>query len=869
MVMVSLVLVSHVPALAQGVKILADQMTQGQVPIAIAAGVESEEQPVGTDALRVAQAIREVFSPDGVVVFMDLGSALLSAEMALEFLTPEQRERVFLSDAPFVEGALAAAAQAATGANVEQILSEAQAALQIKQAQIQLPEAEISGTGPLPAPGAEVRVVVPNPLGLHARPAAQFVRTASRYQAQIRVRNLARNTGWVNAKSIGQVTALGARQGHEIVITAQGPDADEALDALRTLVEEGFGEMGAIVVPPPPPFRAEPRAPSVPHPAPGQPWEGIPASPGAAVGFALRLEPAPLTVTEADARDPEAEWQRLENVLARAEEEVRRLRARTAARAGDEQAAIFDAHALFLSDPDLRARARALIWQGRSAAWAWQQVLDELIETYRHLDDPYMQARVADLQDVQRRVLRLLLGQRPPELHGPVPGILIAEDLTPSETAQMDPDAVFGIVTARGGPTSHVAVLARSLGIPAVVGVGEGVLDIVPGTPVALDGDAGHVWVYPPDEVVKRLRVIRERQGVTIQADLRPARTRDGQRVPVWANIVTPEDARRAVALGAEGVGLMRTEFLFVGRDAPPDEEEQYRIYRAVIEALQGFPLVIRTADIGGDKAVPYLQDQPEENPFLGWRGVRMALDRPELFLTQAKAILRASAQGPVWTMLPMVATPEEVRAAKALWAQAQAELRAQGRRFGAETPLGIMVEIPAAALLAKTLAREVAFFSLGTNDLSQYTLAADRTNPRVAHLADAWHPAVLRLIAHTVNAAHDAGIPVGVCGELAGDPAAAVLLVGLGVDELSANPPVVPQIKAALRAVTLAQARSWAQAALNMTEASQIRAWMRERLAEALHQAAEEDKAEQDESTRQTPSPTNPDDGNDLKPHP
>ncbi len=832
-VMVSLVLVSHVRELAQGVKILAEQMTQGQVPIALAAGVESDEQPVGTDALRVAQAIREVYSPDGVVVFMDLGSALLSAEMALEFLEPAQRERVFLSDAPFVEGALAAAAQAATGAAVEQVLAEARAALQVKQAQIQRPEVDIPGTGPLPAPGAEVRVVVPNPLGLHARPAARFVSTAARYQAQIRVRNLTRGTEWVNAKSIGQVTALGVRQGHEIAIAAQGPDAEQALDALRRLVEEGFGEMEA---PPPPPPTARPRPGP---PAADQPWEGIPASPGAAVGPALRLAPAALHVPERATQDPEAEWQRLEDALAQAEAEIRSLRARTAARAGEAQAAIFDAHALFLADPDLRARARALIWQGRSAAWAWQHVLDELIEAYQHLDDPYMQARIADLRDVQRRVLRLLLGQAAPVLQGPTPGILVADDLTPSDTAQLDPEAVQGIVTARGGPTSHVAVLARSLGIPAVVGVGPEVLTVEPGTPLAVDGDTGQVWVRPPAAVVERLRGRRAAQAAATRADTRPAFTRDGHRVPVWANIVTPDDARRAVALGAEGVGLMRTEFLFVGREAPPDEDEQYRVYRAVVEALQGRPLVIRTADIGGDKAVPYLQEQPEANPFLGWRGVRMALERPELFLTQARAILRAGARGPVWAMLPMVATLDEVRAAKALWAQAQDELQARGVAFDAHMPLGIMVEIPAAALLAEALAREVAFFSLGTNDLSQYTLAADRTNPRVAHLADAWHPAVLRLIARTVEAARSVGIPVGVCGELAGDPAAAVLLLGLGVDELSVNPPMVPQVKAALRVVTAAQARAWAHAALKMTSAAQVRAWMRARLAEAQTAAA------------------------------
>ncbi len=833
--MVSLVLVSHVRELAQGVKILAEQMTHGQVPIAIAAGVPSEEAPVGTDALAVAQAIQKVYTPDGVVVFMDLGSALLSAEMALEFLQPEQRAHVFLSDAPFVEGALAAAAQAATGASVQQVLEEARAALQVKQAQIERAEPQaVPDTGPLPAPTAQARVQVRNPLGLHARPAARFVRTASRFQAHIRVRNLTRESPWVNAKSIGQVTSIGVRGGHEIALAAQGPDAEEAVQALRALVETGFGEVE--------PAAAEPQDTATPQaPSPGEPWRGIAASPGAAVGPAVRLDPGLPSVPKNSANPPRDEWQRLEEALAQAEAEVRSLQARTAARAGDAEAAIFEAHALFLADPDLRRRAQALIWQGRSAAWAWKQVLDELIATYQALDDPYMRARVIDLRDVQRRVLRLLLGQAPATLQGPTPGILVADDLTPSDTAQLDPERILGIATARGGATSHVAILARSLGIPAVVGLGPQVQQIAPGTPLALDGDQGLLWVEPPDEVVARLRGRQAQRRAAQRPDLEPAFTRDGYRVPVWANIVTPDDARRAVALGAEGVGLMRTEFLFVNRDAPPDEEEQYRIYRAVADVLQDRPLVIRTADIGGDKAVPYLQGEPEPNPFLGWRGVRMALDRPDLFLTQARAILRAAVDRAVWVMLPMVATLEEVRAAKALWQQAQEELRVRGVPFDPQVPLGIMVEIPAAALLAEKLAAEVAFFSLGTNDLSQYTLAADRTNPRVAKLADAWHPAVLRLIARTVEAARAAGIPVGVCGELAGDPAAAVLLVGLGIDELSVNPPMVPQVKAALRAVTLEQAQTWARAALEMRDGDQVRAWLRERLAQARPSAADQ----------------------------
>ncbi len=828
--MVGLVIVAHSARLAQGVKELADQMVQHRVPIATAGGVDDPENPFGTDAMKVLEAVQQVYSPDGVVILMDLGSALLSAEMALEFLPEEQRAHVYLSDAPLVEGAIAAAVRAATGGTANEVLAEARTALQAKQAQLGLAPPE---AGPpeehLPGEGREIRLVVRNRLGLHARPAAQFVTTASRYSARVYVRNVTRNTDWVNAKSINQVATLGVRQGHEIAIRAEGEDADEALQALRALVEANFGEPEEGPTVPQPPTTPEPSTPT------GE-GVGIPASPGIAIGPAHLFIPVPVEIPREPSDPPEVAWQQLLSALEAAEQELREVKAQAGQHVGAYEAAIFDAHMLFLEDPALRDRARALIFQeGMHPAAAWAQAVDEMIASYRGLDDPYMQARAVDLEDVKRRVLRLLLGTEAKPPRPTRPSVLVAEDLTPSDTAQLDAQRVLGIVTALGGATSHTAILARALGIPAVVGVGPEILRVEEGEEIALDGFEGRVWIRPDPELKARLEErrqqwLRERNALRQKAQ-EPGRTKDGHRVEVVANIIGVADAMAALNYGAEGVGLMRTEFLFVDRDAPPSEEEQWAVYQQVADILGERPLVIRTVDVGGDKPIPYLQLEPEPNPFLGWRGIRLCLDRPDILETQFRAILRASVGHNIKIMLPMVSDIEEVRAAKRIFRQAQEALRARGIPFDEHVELGIMVEVPAAALLSDHMAREVDFFSVGTNDLSQYTLAADRTNARVAHLADGLNPAVLRLIRQAVQAAHAAGIWIGVCGEIAGDEVAAPILVGLGVDELSMNPPAIPRVKEVLRLLTLEEMEQLARQALEAQRAEEVRAMGREKL--------------------------------------
>ena len=669
----------------------------------------------------------------------------------------------------------------------------------------------------------EIRLTVRNQLGLHARPAAQFVATSARFQSQITVRDLTKDTKYVVAESINQLAMLGVRQGHELAIAAQGYDAEQALAALQALVEANFGEAETRL-------KFQPAAPNKVTPQNKGELLGIPASPGVAIGPVFLYYPTPLQVLERHvADDVETEWQRLQAAIQTAQQEIQALEKQTTTQIGDD-AAIFNAHLLFLADPELINAVRQRIFEQRmTAEVAWQAVVDELVTAYRTLEDSYMQERATDVLDVGQRVQRLLTGTATLGLDIPQPVILVANELTPSDTAQLEPTNVLGICTTLGSATSHSAILARTLGIPAVVGVESEVLNLTNGTLLAFDGESGKVWVKPEPDIVAALQAKRDaRNSAGQQARVKaqhPAITRDGRRVTVVANIGGIADAQVAINLGAEGVGLLRTEFLYLDRTTSASEDEQLAVYQAIAQVMGTRPLIIRTLDVGGDKPLPYLGLQQEANSFLGWRGIRFCLDQPEVLKTQLRAILRASLSHQIKVMFPMIATVAEVQAAKAILAELQTELRQTGISFDEAMEVGIMVEVPSAVAIADHLATEVDFFSIGTNDLSQYIMAADRTNPRVATLADPLHPAVLRMINQTVQLGHEAGIWVGLCGELAADPLAAPILLGLGLDEVSLNPQAIPALKQAITQLTVAEAEAIAQAALKLDSAARVRA--------------------------------------------
>ena len=829
--MVGIVVVSHSDVLAEGVVRLAREMSSPELSLQAAGGIE-EAGVLGTDAERVRGAIERAMSEDGVLVLMDLGSALMSAEFAVEMLEGAAGP-VRLSAAPLVEGAVAAAVAASGGATLEEVAAEARGALAMKASQVSgdgddAPPSPSPDGNDTPAPDATAELEVRNAIGLHARPAARFVELVRSFDADVRVAKAGGGES-VRAGSLTNLVALGARFGDALTVTAAGPDAQAAVDALRELARGGFGDgvsssPAAPAAPPaevPPPEATE----TTETTAAGTVLTGVAASAGVAIGPAHRLGALGEAPPDRDARDAGDETRTLEEGIAAARSAIEHDREVVAGRAGAADAAIFDAHLALLSDDALLEPAHQAIGSGATAERAWYDAAQQVAAVYRGLDEPLLQERATDVLDVGRRVVNAITSADGAGDGGSASasGIVVADELTPADAAGLDPERVLAIATARGSTTAHAAILARALGLPAVVGLGSGVLQVADGTTLLLDGEAGTVMVDPPADMVSDAQERRERDE-TRRAAAReragePAVTRDGERIEVFANLGTGSDAARAVELGAEGVGLLRTEFLFLGRDALPGEDEQAQTLREIAQALQGRPLIVRTLDAGADKPLPALPMPPEDNPFLGVRGIRLALARPDVLATQFRAILRVAAEHPVKTMLPMVATLAEITAARELLDQARADT-------GIDAPmeLGIMVEVPAAALAAARLAAHVDFFSLGTNDLTQYTMAAERGDARLAALLAGPQPAVLRLVAATVAGAAAHGRWVGVCGELAGDPAAAVLLAGLGVTELSMAAALVPEVKAALREVSLADARAAAQAALETDDAQAAR---------------------------------------------
>jgi phosphocarrier protein FPr len=647
--------------------------------------------------------------------------------------------------------------------------------------------------------------------GMHARPAAAFIDLAQSFAAEIRVEHGGKSA---NGKAMSSLLRLGAEGGSTLRIFAAGPDAAAALAALRAAVESGLGDEDEK------PTRADVRA-WVPESS-GRAVSGVAASPGVAIGPLHHFQASHIVVRDT-AGETDTEWEKLRAAIDTARVQLDDVYQGMKTRVGKSEAAIFRAHQAMLNDAELFGEATALVEGGHSAAWAWQQAIERRVAEVRELSDPRLAGRAADLHDVGQRVLRLLAETEHSEAALPAePCILVADDLTPSDTAKLDPQRILGIVTVAGGPTSHTAIIARSLDIPAIVGAGASVLELAAGITCILDGTSGSLYTEPSAAELESARHfqhdMQHQRDEEHVARYQPALTTDGHRIEVVANIGKAGEAAAAVEAGAEGVGLLRTEFLFLERQSPPTEDEQFETYRTMTQALNGLPLIIRTLDIGGDKVVPYLPQPKEDNPFLGIRGIRLCLRKPELFLPQLRAIYRASVTGPVKIMFPMIATLEDLHAAKEIAERVRAELDVP------PVEIGIMVEVPSAVTMAAELAKECDFFSIGTNDLTQYALAMDRMHPALAKQVDGLHPAVLRLIDQTVRAADGAGKWVGVCGGIAGDPRGAVILAGLGVHELSMSIPSVAAVKAHLRSISIAKARLFAKKALACSRADEVR---------------------------------------------
>ncbi|ASL28976.1 phosphoenolpyruvate--protein phosphotransferase [Azotobacter chroococcum] len=652
-------------------------------------------------------------------------------------------------------------------------------------------------------------VTLPNVNGLHARPAAIFAQAAKGFAASI---HLHKQQDRANAKSLVAIMALQTAHGDTLQISAVGEDAELAISTLTQLLVDGCGEAVApvaVVAPVVQPAELSSKL-----------LRGVCASAGSAFGQVVQVAESTLEIPEL-AADQGVERAALERALSNATLALQRLRDTAAS---ETQADIFKAHQELLEDPSLLEQAKDLIAEGKSAAFAWNRATETTATLFKTQGSTLLAERALDLLDVGQRVLKLILGVPDGIWALPDQAILIAEQLTPSQTAALDTSKVLGFATVSGGATSHVAILARALGLPAVCGLPVQALSLANGTQVLLDADKGELHLEPDPLAIEQLHAKRQQQQQRHQRELEQASlaacTRDGHHFEVTANVASLLEAEQAMALGGEGVGLLRSEFLYLERNTAPSHTEQAETYCAIARTLgPERNLVVRTLDVGGDKPLAYVPMDSEENPFLGMRGIRLCLERPQLLREQFRAILSSAGLARLHIMLPMVSQLSELRLARQMLEEEALSLGLK------ELPkLGIMIEVPSAALLADLFAPEVDFFSIGTNDLTQYTLAMDRDHPRLASQADSFHPSVLRLIASTVKAAHAHGKWVGVCGALASETLAVPLLLGLRVDELSVSVPLIPAIKAAIREVELSDCQAIAHQVLGLESAEQVR---------------------------------------------
>jgi multiphosphoryl transfer protein len=800
--MVGLVLVSHSRPLAEAVGNLVRRAVNADVPLTCSGGVGDDRAELGTDAVEIQEAISSVYSADGVLVLMDMGSAILSAETAKDLLNPDQQERVRLTSAPLVEGGIAAAVQAQLGASLDEVANAALQSLLPKQDHVQ----DVALAAPVASPPPELPsseildVTIQNPHGLHLRPAALLIKTLSSFPADVLIENRTASRGPVLARSLVDVARLQIREGDSVRFSISSVNPKPVIDSIRSLVDSQFGESSEPI-------------PSSEADSPTDVSRPFGVSRGIAIGRPLLLDtieasvPSYLVHSAAEIAQ-EAENLRSSVTAAIAEFDTRIDRLRASLRRNELE--IFDAQRMIFADPTILKEVQARIQeQHLNAAAAWHEVLSRYAADQQKAEDPYLRARAADFREVQRTVLSRLIDEKEgsalPNEAFLEATVLVCEELTPTLAERFRRLSIAGVIQLGGGPTSHGAILARALGLPAIGGGKNSLEELRTAQRVAIDGSEGSLWIDPPADILADLVGRQEEEQSesrrALQASQEQAFTKDGTLIQVGGNAGSAKDVSSAHTNGAEFIGLFRSEFLFQDFDQEPNEDQQLAAYQEALGPSDAnFAITVRLLDIGGDKPLKFLPQQKEANPFLGVRGIRLLMANQRFFRAHLRAILRLANSFQVYLLIPMITDLSEILATKKLLAEIAGELSKANVPHRWPIPVGAMIETPSAGLLIGQLLPHLDFVSIGTNDLTQYVLCAERGSALLSSFSDSLHPAVLRICEAVIQAAREQGVKVSICGESASDPEALPIWLGLGLREVSVTAATIPATKSLIR---------------------------------------------------------------------
>jgi phosphoenolpyruvate-protein phosphotransferase/dihydroxyacetone kinase phosphotransfer subunit len=797
--MVGLVLVSHSRPLAEAALDLIRRTVDPNLPITCSGGVGDRREELGTDAVEIQEAITKVHSEEGVLVLMDMGSAILSAETAKDFLEPELREKVFLTSAPLVEGGICAAVQAQSGASISDVVKAARESLLPKQDQLRESTPAEEKLEPAASPvGQEILdLTIDNEYGLHLRPAATLIKTLAAFPGEVLIENRSAGRGPVAAKSLVDVTRLQICRGDSVRFSISSPNPQPLIDSIRSLVATQFGEA---------PQRAE---------VPVEPAEtgAFSVSRGIAIGQPIFLASIPAEIPthtiQSDADVP-TEISRLHSALHASAEEFHARVERLQSSLQPAELDVFEAQRMILEDPTILREVEQKIRKARlNSAAAWHEVFTRHAADQEKANDPYFRTRAADFREVERIGLAHLVetgeSSNLPEKPVANTGILVCDELTPSLVEKLHRLGISGVIQLRGGTTSHGAILARALNLPAIGGAENYQKELRSAQMVAINGAEGGLWIDPSPEILANLKsaeqLEHEQSREALEQSERPALTLDGVEILVAANAGSAEDLWNAHQYGAESIGLFRSEFLFQHFNHEPDEQEQLNAYRDALGTDKKVsPINVRLIDVGGDKPLKFLRSQKEANPFLGLRGVRLLFANPKFFRTHLRTLLRLADLMPIRLLVPMVTDVAEVINVKRLLEEVAQRLKYEGIAHRWSVPLGVMIETPSAALLIDQILPHVDFVSIGTNDLTQYVLCAERGSAALAAFADSLHPAVVRVCQQVIEKCDQASIKISICGEVASDPDAIPILLGLGLREFSVAAAAIPGTKALIR---------------------------------------------------------------------